>query len=85
MKSLIEILTFERMIAPVLLQILFWTGIAGTLYGTYVLISLGHWAWWPALIFGTLGTRVVFEIAILAFRSYDRLGDIRDRLDQSRS
>ena len=42
--------------------------------------SLGHWAWWIALIFGSLATRVLFETAILAFRAYERLGEIRDAL-----
>ena len=81
MATLWQILTFRRMIAPVILQILFWAGIGGTLYGTYVLIRLGHWAWWMALIFGVLGTRVIFEGAILMFRTYDRLGEIKDALD----
>ncbi len=83
MKTLVDILTFERMIAPILLQILFWAGIGGTFYGAFVLINLGHWAWWMALVFGTLGTRVLFEIAILEFRSFDRLGDIRNALQTS--
>ncbi|MGI9433685.1 MAG: hypothetical protein ACR2Q4_02445 [Geminicoccaceae bacterium] len=78
-----QVLTFRRMIAPVVLQILFWAGIGGTLYGTYVLIHLGHWAWWMALIFGTLVTRVIFEGMILLFRTYDRLGEIRDALHQT--
>lgn len=78
-----QILTFRRMIAPIVLQILFWAGIGGTLYGTYVLIHLGHWAWWMALIFGTLFTRVISEGAILLFRTYDRLGEIRDALQSA--
>lgn len=81
MSTFWQILTFRRMIAPVVLQILFWAGIGGTLYGTYVLIHLGHWAWWMALIFGTMATRVIFEGAILLFRTYDRLGEIREALD----
>lgn len=80
MSMLWEILTFRRMIAPLVLQILFWAGIGGTLYGTYVLIQLGHWAWWMALIFGCMTTRVIFEGAILLFRTYDRLGEIRDSI-----
>ncbi len=75
-----QILTFRRMVAPVVLQVLFWAGIGGTVYGAYVLVQLGHWAWWMALVFGVLGTRVLFEGAILLFRTYDRLGDIRDAL-----
>jgi len=80
MRSLIDILTFQRMIAPILLQILFWAGVGGTIYGSYVLVQLGHWAWWIALICGLAGTRVLFEAAILAYRSFDRLGEILDEL-----
>lgn len=66
------------MIAPYILEILFWCGIAGTLYGTYWLFTHDHRAWWVALVFGSLVTRVLFEFALLAFRSYDRLVEIRD-------
>lgn len=82
MTRFIDILLFRQMIAPVILQILFWAGIGGTIYGTYVLIQLGHWAWWIALNFGVLTTRVLFEFGILAFRSYERLSDIRDLLNR---
>jgi hypothetical protein len=78
-----EILTFRRMVAPIILQVLFWAGIAGTIYGSYVLVRLDHWAWWMPLIFGTLVTRVIFEGAILLFRTYDRLGEIRELLRMS--
>jgi hypothetical protein len=81
-KTLVELLTFRRMIAPIILQVLFWSAIGGVLYGAYVLIVLGNWAWPLALVFGTLLVRVMFELAILAFRTYDRLGDILERLDQ---
>ncbi len=80
MKSLVELLAFRRMIAPVILQILFWGAIGGVLYGTYVLVVLGNWAWPLSLVFGVLAVRVVFELSILAFRVYDRLGEIRDAL-----
>ncbi len=80
MKPIVDIVLFRRMVAPVVLQVLFWGGIGGTLYGAWVLFSLGHWAWWIALIFGSLVTRVLFETAILAFRAYERLGEIRDAL-----
>ena len=83
MKTLVDILLFRRMIAPVILQILFWGGIGGTLYGTWVLIELGNWAWPLALIFGVLGTRVIFEIAILSFRNYEQLRDIRASLGRN--
>jgi len=80
MTALWEVLLFRRMVSPIILQVLFWGGIGGTLYGTYVLIVLGHWAWPLSLIFGILLVRVIFETAILAFQTFDRLGEIRDAL-----
>ncbi len=80
MSAVWDLLVFRRMISPIILQVLFWGAIGGTLYGTYVLIELEHWAWPLSLVFGTLAVRVIFETAILAFRAYDRLGEIRDEL-----
>lgn len=84
MNALRDVLTFRKMVSPFVLQILFWAGIGGTLYGTYVLIELEHWAWWLALVFGLLLTRVIFERAILSFRTYDRLTEIAIALDSAR-
>ena len=80
MKPVLELLLFRRMISPVILQLLFWGAIGGVVYGTYVLVELGNWAWPLALVFGTLTVRVMFEMAILAFRVHDRLGEVRDAL-----
>ena len=80
MHRLIDVLRFRRMLAPYLLEVLFWSGIAGTLYGTWWLYTHGNWAWWLALLFGCLLTRLVFELGLLAFRSYERLVEIRDLL-----
>ena len=80
MKAIAGILRFRIMIAPYILELLFWSAIAGTFYGSYLLFARDHWAWWIALLFGTLVTRLIFEFALLAFRSYDRLVEIRDAL-----
>ena len=80
--SVIGVLSFQHMLSPVFLQILFWSGIGGVIYGTYVLADRGHWAWPLSLVFGSLMVRVIFERAILAFRSYDRLCEIADLLRQ---
>ena len=85
MSTITRILTFQKMVSPFLLQILFWAGIGGVIYGTYVLIKLDHWAWWIALLAGTLVTRVIFERAMLSFRSYDRLVEIAVILHQGRT
>lgn len=83
--AMIEILLFRRMVAPVLLQVLFWAGIGGTFYGAWVLWQLGNWAWWMPLIFGTIATRVVFEFAMIAFRSYERLVSIEEMMRRERA
>ena len=44
MRAFWELLVFRRMISPIILQVLFWGGIGGTLYGTYVLVKLDNWA-----------------------------------------
>ena len=80
MKKFWDTLFFRRMISPILLQILFWAGVGGTLYGAYVLFKLDNSLWPIALIFGTIGVRVIFESAILAFQSFARLGHIHDEL-----
>lgn len=80
MALIIDVLLFRHMIAPTILQALFWAGVGGTIYGSWVLYSLGNWAWPLALVFGALSTRVIFEFGILIFRSYERLCEIRDLL-----
>ena len=80
MQKLIDIVRFRVMIAPYILELLFWFGIGGTIYGSFWLLIHGNWSWSIALIFGTLATRLLFEFALLAFRSYDRIVEIRDSL-----
>lgn len=76
MDTVRDVLAFRIMVSPVVLQVLFWAGIGGTLYGAYVLLRMDHWAWWLALLFGSLATRVIVERAIIAFRTYDLLNEI---------
>jgi len=75
-----DYLLFRKFVMPVALQILFWSGIGGTLYGAWVLYQNDNWAWIMALVFGTLVTRLIFEGFILRYQSYVMLKDIRDQL-----
>lgn len=81
MDKLAGFVTFKTMVSPVVLQILFWAGIGGTFYGAFLLVTVEHWAWWMALVFGSLLTRVVFEFVLLSFHTYDRLSEIAAALD----
>ncbi len=85
MKKLTDVLRFRVMIAPYILEVLFWAALAGTFYGAGWLYLHGNWAWWMALVFGTLVTRIIIEFALLAFRTYDRLVEIRDALEERRT
>ena len=76
MNKLKNILSFRIMISPFILKLLFWAGIGGCLYGTYVLLKLGNWAWPFALILGPLVTRVIIEKLIISFQTYDRIDQI---------
>ena len=67
---------------PYALQILFWAGIGGTLYGTWWLYTHDNWTWIMALIFGTLLTRLIFESFILRYQTYLVLTEIKHKIDQ---
>ena len=80
MQLLIEYIKFEKFIIPFATQFLFWSGIGGTLYGTWWLYMNDNWAWIMSLIFGTLTTRLIFENFILKYQTYLCLTDIRKKL-----
>ena len=81
MAKLTDYLAFREFVTPYALQILFWAGIGGVLYGTWWLYTHDNWAWIMALVFGTLITRLIFENLILKYRTYLCLREIRSKLD----
>lgn len=80
MNTLKEFLLFRKYVTPIALQILFWAGIGGTLYGSWWLYAHDNWAWIMALLFGTLGTRVIFEGLMLKYRTYHILQKIQESI-----
>ena len=81
MENLKEYLLFRKFITPAALQLLFWSGIGGTLYGTWWLYTHDNWAWVMSLVFGTLLTRLIFESLILRYQTYLTIKEIRDKLN----
>lgn len=75
-----EFAAFRRMIAPFLLQILFWPAAIASVYYSAWLILQGNRIGWIPLIVGTLFVRVIFEILMLFFRIYEKLADIHEAL-----
>ena len=77
-----DYLLFRKFIMPVALQLLFWAGIGGTLYGAWWLYSHGNWVWILALVFGVLVTRLIFEGFLLRYQTYILLSEVRDKLNE---
>jgi|GEM_PF-756962 len=80
-----EYLLFRKYVMPSVLQVLFWAGIGGTLYGTWWLYTHDNWAWIMSLIFGTLVTRLIFESLLIKYQTYILLKKINEKLTESKS
>lgn len=77
-----DFLTFRKMIAPWLIQILFWLAIA-VFICIAILDIIQHVSWRVVLeiiILGPLAARCISEILILFFRMNDNLTAIREHL-----
>lgn len=80
-KSFKDFIAFKIMVTPLIIQVIFWLGIAGvfaagvfnmTRGGVGVLMGIVVW------IFGALYVRVLCELMIIFFRIYETLKDIRN-------
>ena len=79
-----DYLLFKRFITPVALQILFWSGIGGTLYGSWWLFANDNGWWIASLVGGILMTRLIFESFLLRYQTYLCLIEIRDQLRETK-
>ena len=75
-----QVLKFEKMVSPWLLQLLFWPAAAASIFYSSWLILEGNNIGWVPLIVGTLFIRVLFESLILRFRTYEKLQEIEQLL-----
>lgn len=66
-------LTFERLIAPFLLKVLFWPALAACIFYSGWLIVAGNPIGWVPLIIGSLFVRVIFEAMIAFFAVHENL------------
>jgi hypothetical protein len=89
-----DFLLFRQMLTPLIIQAVFWAGLAAigigflillftaVFGGSFVGFVLGTLAALIWLVVGTLALRIWCELLILAFRIADLLGEIRDRLPE---
>ena len=87
-----DFLAFRTMITPVIIQILFWVGVAlCIIFGIgYILVGSRYGAAGPfyglmLIIFGPLVVRIYCEILIIFFRINETLTEIKHDLDDRRT
>ncbi len=73
-----DLLTYRRMITPVLLQFVWGISVAGTLLVALWIANSEPAAIIPIIVIGLLGFRIIFELIILVFRINETLTDIRN-------
>ncbi|MBU2587106.1 MAG: DUF4282 domain-containing protein [Alphaproteobacteria bacterium] len=92
--SLGDLFQFEKMVAPVVLKIVYWLGLVGI--GIYLLIAIaggvtmlnrnaaiGLGTILLALVgavFGVLLWRILIEVYMILFGIHERLGEVRDMM-----
>ena len=76
-----DLLTFRRMLAPVIIQIFFWiASIFLVIVAFWAMLHQGFWRGFWVLILGPLSIRIVAEIIILLFRINETLTEIRNTM-----
>ncbi len=85
-----DFLKFRKMITPVIIQILFWVGVAGTVIAALVVMATSFSRYGGGagtflgglvlLVVGPVMVRVYTELLILFFRMNETLTEIRDSL-----
>jgi hypothetical protein len=82
-----DFLSFRKMITPVIIQIIFWIGVAAAIVGGIVVLVAADEAGTRVLgllymILGPLYWRVFCEIVILFFRMNETLTDIKNNTER---
>jgi hypothetical protein len=91
--TLMEYLVFRKMITPLIIQIIFWLGIAAVGIGCLVMLIGGLVSGGLAIVAGLFGSLIAFvlgavtvrvycELLIVAFRILDTLGEIKSQLEK---
>jgi len=74
-----DFLFFRKMITPVIIQILFWIGVAAVvIMGLIQMFSGGFLPGLGMIVFGPIAVRLWTELLIVVFKINDSLTDIRN-------
>ncbi|MBM4285962.1 MAG: DUF4282 domain-containing protein [Deltaproteobacteria bacterium] len=75
-------LSFHAMLTPIIIQIIFWIGVAACVIAGVVMIAVGKAQGLLIILLGPIGVRVYCEILIVFFRINDTLMDIKHLLER---
>jgi hypothetical protein len=79
-----DFLRFEVMITPILIQVLFWIVVAGTvIMGIMMIVATGDARGILVIILGPIAARIYAEILIVLFRINDHLRRIQQNTEHS--
>ena len=75
-----EFLKFQKMIAPIAIQILFWISIVvNVIFAFVTMFGTSFWLGLGILILGPIIIRLYFELLIVIFKIYETLKEIKDK------
>ncbi len=88
-----KFISFDKMITPSIIKIIFWLGVAISIISGLIIIIGGIASPYGGggevisgllfIIFGPLMTRVYCELLILLFKIHDNLCEIKDKLNEN--
>lgn len=79
-----EFLRFRRMVTPVLIQLLFWLGVVGTVvFGVVSMLNDDVLMGLAVLLLGPIAVRVYAELLIVLFRIHSALQRMATQLEQA--
>jgi hypothetical protein len=78
--SVKEFLSFHSMLTPIIIQIIFWIGVAACIITGVIFIATGYAQGLLIIFLGPVVVRLYCEILIIFFRINDNLEEIKDTL-----
>lgn len=73
-----DFLSFRRMLTPVIIQIVFWLGVAGCVLSGLFTMGTSFWRGLVIIVLGPIMVRIWCELVMVVFRINETLTDIRN-------
>lgn len=80
-----EFISFDKMLTPTLIKIIFWIGVAASVITGLIVMSEGGFAFILGLLVMALGsfiTRIYCELLIVFFKIHESIVELTKKVDQ---